>query len=115
MQEKTLEEEFYEVFHLNNFGNLTDGKMYNKKELPEKLLAFISSREEKAREEGRKKGYDTGFEEGHKKGYAEGSNAWIKSDDRTVIRTQYKEELLAEIKKLPSCRRLSQVKELLSK
>ncbi len=37
-------EEFENEFHLNSFGNLTDGKMYNKKELPNIIKSHINSR-----------------------------------------------------------------------
>jgi len=92
-----LEEEFYEVFHLNNFGNLTDGQMYSKKELPEKLLSFISYREEKAREEGRKEERERLAVEVDEKLREILAKELPILQEKTI--TQYKEELLSKLPK----------------
>lgn len=55
MQEKTLEEEFRERFYENGVRMSEDEDHFEfESPSPSQLLSFISSREEKAREEGRK-------------------------------------------------------------
>lgn len=88
MQEKTLEEEFDDKFlglWLDGMHDYDEDKSYNEKETRDKLLAFISSREEKVREEGRKVGV------------AQEKILYLKKK-REVI-TQYKEELLGKLDK----------------
>lgn len=90
MQEKTLEEEFNEKFNNINIAVVTiestEGTV-SQQPAQDRLLDFIFSREEKAREEGRKEAYryqekDIEF-------------AWGKREKDLI--TQYKEELLSKL------------------
>lgn len=40
-QFKEVDERFDEKFHLTAFGNLSDGQMYSKKELPDLVKSFL--------------------------------------------------------------------------
>jgi len=79
MQEKTLKEEIELVFSDQFVMNIFSTKRNDV--LRGRILSFISSREEKAREEG----------------YAQGWNEHTTEVDVEVVRTQYKEELLGKL------------------
>jgi hypothetical protein len=101
MQEKTLEEEFKAIFgsYWSKVGDnayivdpINNGRPIILSQ--EGIINFISSREEKAREEGRKEGFKLGVEDRD-----EYWKAYPIGEAKYEAITQYKEELLS---KLPS-------------
>lgn len=94
MQEKTLEEEFNEKFNNINIAVVTiestEGTV-SQQPAQDRLLSFISSREEKAREEGRKEGYLEGS-------FVNGTSDETLNKLKQETITQYKEELLDRFK-----------------
>jgi len=86
MQEKTLEKEFEEFIENETMIDWRIAK---------DLLPFIYSREEKAREEGRKEGFQKG-KEWEREMWKNGKVALY---EKEVI-TQYKSELLYKVSKL---------------
>jgi hypothetical protein len=91
MQEKTLEELLDEYAEIYKFWDKERRSYANPRHIEpglermQDILSFISSREEKAREEGRKEGY------------WEGVNVMNDEDNKAL--TQYKEELLGKLPK----------------
>lgn len=88
MQEKTLEEEFDEKFNLCCRADDCDADC--SKQRLNVIVPFIKYREDKAREEGRKEGFNQRIEYD--------KEGWDEELEEAV--TQYKEELLRKVKGL---------------
>lgn len=90
MQEKTLEKEL-EKFALELIDKYGDDVKFNSLAVAEPLTQFISSREEKAREEGRKEAQQVKVQDIQ-------TIYQIPAEIREHIITQYKEEQLRKLK-----------------
>lgn len=95
MQEKTLENEFRLKYYNGELDNI-----YPSEVSYDKLLAFISSREEKAREEGRKEEQLAWITPTMTQAMLEYNHEEAVKKAKNLIITQYKEELLEKINKL---------------